>query len=132
MATTLPTLHNSHLFLSLNALYYPVFQCGTVWASLKAMAIYATALSVNLTILYKGLDSDTGLQMHGMLQELEFLAYPEHVSATSVSALLVATSKENLQTIIWSFTFLHKTSTSEIILATVLFQHYQNSSLDRA
>jgi hypothetical protein len=34
-----------------------------------------------------------------MLKELEFLAYPEHVSATLVSALLVATSKENLQTI---------------------------------
>lgn len=57
--------------------------------------------------------------MHGMLQELEFLAYPEHVLATFVSALLVAMSKENLQTIIWSFTLLHKTSTSEIILAIV-------------
>jgi len=43
--------------------------------------------------------------LHGMLKELEFLAYPEHISATSVSALLVATSKEYLQTINLEFYF---------------------------
>jgi hypothetical protein len=61
---------------------------------------------------------------------VKFLAYLEHVTATSATILLVATSKENLQTIIWSFTLLHKTSTSEITLAIVLFQHYLNSGLD--
>lgn len=62
-ATTPPILHNFHLFLSLHTFQYPNFQRGTIWASLKAMEIYVTILCANLTIPYKGLVSNAGLQI---------------------------------------------------------------------
>jgi hypothetical protein len=63
-ATTPPKLHNFHLFLSLHTFQYPNFQRGTIWASWKAMEIYVTTLCANLTIPYKGLVSNTGLQIY--------------------------------------------------------------------